>query len=226
MEGASPGRGTMRNRARILPAVQLEAGDLAREILAAAAARADALVADAERESERIRAAARTAGRQDGLAEAQRVLVEVHRARMRLLGDAELGRTAAELALEMVARVLAESWAAGPGGWARTCAAAAEPLRRSRALRLHVSPASGEAVRAALAAEVAGATIEVIEDGAIDEEGCVAVSECGRVDARLTTILAAFREALLPGETSESGAGPAAAPEIRPGPDPSSEGGR
>jgi len=196
MEGPLRACGTSRTRAQILPAVQLEARDLAREILSAASGRADALLADAERQSEEIRAAARAAGRQDGLAEAQRVLVEVQRARARLLEDVELNRTAADLALEMVSRVLGASWAADPVTWARACAAAAEPLRRSRALRLHVAPASGEAVRLALASEIGAGALAVIEDGTMGEEGCIAVSECGRVDARLSTILTAFREAI------------------------------
>jgi type III secretion protein L len=192
-----PARSTARSRARVLSAPLLAARDRAQELLSAAEARAAALVAGAEQQAESIRAAARAAGREEGLADAQRVLVEVHRARTRLLDGAALRATASELALGMLAQVLGESWTADPGTWARACVRAAEPLRRARALTLWVAPSSAAAARAALSAELASGAVTLVEDATVAEPGCIAVSECGRLDARLSTVLAAFRATLL-----------------------------
>jgi flagellar biosynthesis/type III secretory pathway protein FliH len=49
------------------------------------------------------------------------------------------------------------------------------------------------AVRQALLAEIASGAVELVEDSTLDEAGCVAVSSCGRVDGRLSTMLASFR---------------------------------
>jgi flagellar biosynthesis/type III secretory pathway protein FliH len=56
-----------------------------------------------------------------------------------------------------------------------------------------VAPASAAAVRDALPAEVSSGRVEVLEDASLDEAGCVAVSSWGRVDGRLSTMLASFR---------------------------------
>lgn len=182
-----------RPRARILPAPILEARDEARELLTAAEARAAELVAEAKHQAEAIRGVARDAGRDEGLAYAQRLLLEIHQARLRELEGDGLRRTAIELALAMTRRVLGESWSADPGTWTCALLEAAEPLRRARAISLRVAPASAPAVRAALSAELTSGAIALVEDGAVDEAGCIAVSECGRVDGRLSTMLAAFR---------------------------------
>jgi flagellar biosynthesis/type III secretory pathway protein FliH len=182
-----------RSRARILPAATLAARDEARELVSAAESRAADLVAEAGQAAEEIRSAARDAGRDEGLAYAQRLLVEIQQARLRSLEAGELRRTAAELALEMTRRVLGESWSTEPGTWARAVLEAAAPLRRARAISLRVSPSSAPAVRAQLSPELASGTVELIEDPAIDQPGCIAVSDCGRVDGLLATMLAAFR---------------------------------
>lgn len=182
-----------RPRARILPAPVLEARDEARELLTAAEARAAEVLAEAEHHAEAIRGEARDAGRDEGLAYAQRLLLEIRQARLRELEGDGLRHTAIELALAMTRRVLGESWSADPGTWTRALLEAAEPLRRARAISLRVAPLSAPAVRAALSAELASGAVEVVEDGAVDEAGCIAVSGCGRVDGRLSTMLAAFR---------------------------------
>ena len=60
-------------------------------------------------------------------------------------------------------------------------------------LSLRVPPASVASVRLALAAQLASGAVEIVEDSTLDEAGCVAVSSCGRVDGRLSTMLASFR---------------------------------
>jgi flagellar biosynthesis/type III secretory pathway protein FliH len=184
---------SIRPRARILPAPLLDARDEARRILGAAEARAAELVEEAEHAAESIRSAARDAGRDEGLAYAQRLLVEIQQTRLRTLEGEALRRSVSELALAVTRRVLGDAWEADPSIWARAVLGAAEPLRRAAALSLHVAPASAAAVRDALPAEVSSGRVEVLEDASLDEAGCVAVSSWGRVDGRLSTMLASFR---------------------------------
>jgi flagellar biosynthesis/type III secretory pathway protein FliH len=182
-----------RPRARIVPAPLLDARDEARRLLGAAEARAAELVQEAEHAAESIRSAARDAGRDEGLAYAQRLMVEIQQARIRTLEGESLRRNMSELALAVTRRVLGDAWEADPSVWARAVLAAAEPLRRAAALSLRMSPASAAAVREALPVEVASGRVEVVEDATVDEAGCIAVSSWGRVDGRLSTMLASFR---------------------------------
>jgi len=182
-----------RPRARIVQAPVLDAHDDAGRLLAAAEARAADLVEEAEHAAEAIRSAARDAGRDEGLAYAQRLLVEIQQARLRTLEGEALRRSVSELALAVTRRVLGEAWEVDPSVWARAVLAAAEPLRRAVALSLRVAPASVAAVRQGLAAQIASGAVEVVEDSTVDEAGCIAVSSCGRVDGRLSTMLASFR---------------------------------
>ena len=182
-----------RPRARILPAPVLDARDEARRLLDAAEARAAELVADAEDSAEAVRSAARDAGRDEGLAYAQRLLVEIQQARLRTLDGEALRRSVSELALAVTRRVLGEAWEADPSAWALAVLEAAEPLRRAAALTLRVAPASAAAVRGSLAAQLAPGAVEIVEDSTVDEAGCIALSSCGRVDGRLSTMLASFR---------------------------------
>ncbi|HEY3585963.1 MAG TPA: hypothetical protein VGK85_02370, partial [Myxococcaceae bacterium] len=72
-----------RPRARILPAPVVDARDEAGRLLEAAQARAAEVVEEAEHAAEAIRSAARDAGRDEGLAYAQRLLVEIQQTRLR-----------------------------------------------------------------------------------------------------------------------------------------------
>jgi flagellar biosynthesis/type III secretory pathway protein FliH len=182
-----------RPRARILPAPVLEARDEAGRLLEAARARAAEVVEEAEHGAEAIRSAAHDAGRDEGLAYAQRLLVEIQQTRLRTLEGDALRRNVSELALAMTRRVLGDAWEANPSAWVRAVLAVAEPLRRAATLSLRVAPVSAAAVRLALSEGIACGTVEIIEDSTLDEAGCVAVSPCGRVDGRLSTMLASFR---------------------------------
>ena len=184
---------SMRPSARIVPAPVLDARDEARRLVSAAEQHAADLVQEAEHSAESVRSAARDAGRDEGLAYAQRLLVEIQQARLRTLEGEALRRTVSELALAVTRRVLGDAWEADPAIWARAVVAAAEPLRRAAALSLRVAPACARVVRDALAREIAAGTVDVVEDPAVDEAGCIAVSSCGRVDGRLSTMLASFR---------------------------------
>jgi flagellar assembly protein FliH len=180
-------------RARILPAPVLSARDDARQLLAAAEAHAAQLIAEAQQVAESIRSEARETGRDEGLAYAQRLLVEIQQARLRTLEGEALRRNVGELALTVARRVLGDSWDVEPATWARAVLSAAEPLRREAALTLRVAPASAAAVRHGLAAEIASGAVQVLQDPTVDEAGCIAVSSCGRVDGKLSTMLDSFR---------------------------------
>jgi len=182
-----------RPRARIVPAPILDAREEARRLLDAAQTRAAELIEEAEHGAEGIRSAARDAGRDEGLAYAQRLLVEIQQTRLRTLEGEALRRAVSELALAVTRRVLGEAWEADPSAWALAVLSAAEPLRRAAALSLRVAPSGAPAVRRELAAQVAAGVVEIVEDSTIDEAGCIAISTCGRVDGRLTTMLASFR---------------------------------
>lgn len=186
--------------ARILPAPVVDARDEAGRLLEAAQARAAEVVKEAEHAAEAIRSAARDAGRDEGLAYAQRLLLEIQQTRLRTLEGDALRKNVSELALAVTRRVLGDAWEADPSGWARAVLAVAEPLRRASTLSLRVAPVSAAAVRRALTAQIASGTVEIVEDSTLDEAGCIAVSSCGRVDGRLSTMLASFRGPLGLGE--------------------------
>lgn len=181
-----------RPRARLLTAALLKARDDAQELLSAARAQAAEVLAEAEEEAGSIRSAACEAGRDEGLAYAQRLLVEIQQARLRTLEGDALRRTVSELALAMTRRVLGDAWEAEPGRWARTVLEVAAPLRRSAAISLRVEPASVAAVRELLSEEISAGTVEVVADATVGEAGCIAVSSDGRVDGRLSTMLRSF----------------------------------
>ena len=105
---------SMRPPARIVPAPVLDARDEARRLVSAAEQHAAELVDDAQHTAESIRSAARDAGRDEGLAYAQRLLVEIQHTRLRTLEGEALRRSVSELALAVTRRVLGEAWEAVP----------------------------------------------------------------------------------------------------------------
>ena len=84
---------SMRPSARIVPAPVLDPRDEARRLVSAAEQHAADLVQEAEHSAESVRSAARDAGRDEGLAYAQRLLVEIQQARLRTLDGEALRRT-------------------------------------------------------------------------------------------------------------------------------------
>jgi type III secretion protein L len=188
-------------RARVVRAEALDARRERESLLAAAREQADALLREAEAQRDGVREEARAAGRAEGLAAAQEAIVEIQLQRTRLL-DAEVTTAAiVEVAMAVARRILGESWSICPERWASACAEALGPLRRTRGLTLRVAPGAAVALRPALEAllDAAGAVLDVRleEDASIEEPGCIAHSEAGRVDGRLSTQLAALRRVLL-----------------------------
>ena len=104
------------------------------------------------------------------------------------------------LGLAVAERILGDRRVTDPEAWGQACAAALEVLRPAHGVRLRVAPGNGPGVRAVLAALPVTAALEltVDEDPTLDEPGCIAESECGRVDGLLSTQLAAIGRAVLP----------------------------
>lgn len=196
-EGSCDGR---RPRARLVAAPVVEARVLAAELRVQAEARAREVIEDAELHRAAVHDDARSAGRFEGLVEAQELLVDLQRRRAALLGGPEVRRFAIALGLAVAERILGDPRVTDAGAWGRACAAAIEVLRPAQGVRLRVAPGNGAGVRAALAAlpGVAALELTVQEDPTVDEPGCVAESECGRVDGLLSTQLAAIGRAVLP----------------------------
>jgi flagellar biosynthesis/type III secretory pathway protein FliH len=192
--------GEHRPRARLVAVPVVEAHAAAREMRVRAETEARALVEDAELHREAVRDDARSAGRFEGLVEAQELLVDLQRRRAALLEGPSVRRFAIVLGMAVAERILGDRGLTDPEAWGRACAAALEALRPARTLRLRVAPGQGPGVRAALAALPAVTALEVTveEDATIGEPGCIAESECGRVDGLLSTQLAAIARMLLP----------------------------
>lgn len=189
-----------RPRARVVAVEVVDAQQRARALLARAETEARAILEDAELHREAVRDDARSAGRFEGLVEAQELLVDLQHRRAELLGGPEVRRFAITLGLAVARRILGDPGVTEPEAWGRACGAALEALRPTRTLRLRVAAGQGNVMRAALAEMpgVAALEVRVEEDPAIAEPGCIAESECGRVDGLLSTQLAAIRRALIP----------------------------
>lgn len=200
MERTEVAWGEHRPRARLVAVPVVEAHAVARGILARAEAAASAVVEDAELHREAVRDDARSAGRLEGLVEAQELLVDLQRRRAELLNGPAVRRFAIVLGLAVAERILGDRRLTDPEAWGQACAAALEALRPARTLRLRVGPGQGPGVRAALAALPGVGVLEVTveEDATLGEPGCIAESECGRVDGLLSTQLAAIGRVLLP----------------------------
>ena len=173
----------VRPRARLVAAPVVEAQALAREILARAEAEARSVIEDAELQREVVREEARSTGRFEGLVEAQELLVVLQRRRSELLESAEVRRFAIALGLAIAERI--------PSAWGADAEAWGGASLRLRGTPGTQPPAQGRARSrpecAVLAAMPATAKLDlhVEEDPTVHEPGCIAESECGRVDGSL-----------------------------------------
>ena len=182
----------IKGHGRVIPAVVMDARAQAAAILDDARARAVAERAEARRqglEEGRAEGAAALAGLlAAGRAEVDAMLARVEPAALAIaarMAEKIVGR-AVELDPTLMAAIAAEALAA-----CRT---------RDGLVRLRVHPEDLAAVTSSLAAlaEPLGgdAALELVADDSVDRHGCVVDPSVGRVDARLSTQLAALSRAL------------------------------
>lgn len=167
-----------------------------------ASARANALLAAAREEAERIRAEAREQGREAGRSELASELLRVtaahEHAHDRAL--AALEPQAIAIALQAAKQLLAGEVTARPEQVRAIVAPLLARLRRARSLVLHVHPDDRAALEPWLEAlRIEGrlpSQLSVETDAALTRGGCVLRSEIGTLDARVETQLAALARAL------------------------------
>src|SRR5262245_29108930 len=116
---ADPGWPGVGRRAHVVAAPVVEAQAAAVQIVETARSRAAELLEEAEAQREGLFKAQREAALLEGLAEAQRVLVEVQRRATELLDSARTRAMVIELAVAIARRVLGAAWSAAPEQWAR-----------------------------------------------------------------------------------------------------------
>jgi flagellar biosynthesis/type III secretory pathway protein FliH len=193
----------IKSHGRVVPGVVLDARAQAAALVSEARREADQLRAALTDERERVLREARGEGYEEGRAraalEAARVL-----AAARAEARAAVGRARAEaldVAAAMAERIVGRAVALDPGVMAEIAGQALEACQTRRGgVVLRVPPAHLEDVerhRAALAARLGdAATLDIVGDEAIEPPGCVVDTAVGRVDARLPALLAALTAGL------------------------------
>jgi flagellar assembly protein FliH len=194
---------------RVLKKGSLSSAPTAEALIAAARERAGEIRAAAEAEGERLRReaseqlrlarlAAVEAGHAEGMARAAVALVRV--AELRDAKVAELDTAVVELALDIARRLVGRELGASPGdviGVARRALRAAAGLGD---VVLRAAPPDLPAVReesGVLARLVERGSLTVVEDATLAAGEVIVESAGGRVDARISAQLDAFRRALL-----------------------------
>ena len=163
-----------------------------------ARARANALLAAARQDAERMREAAREQGRQAGRAELAGELLRTTQAHEQAV--AALEPQAIAIALQAAKQLLGAEVSARPEQIRAIVAPLLARLRRARTLVLRVHPDDRPALeswlQAAQARGAAPAELSLESDAALTRGGCVLRSEIGTLDARVETQLAALARAL------------------------------
>jgi flagellar biosynthesis/type III secretory pathway protein FliH len=198
----------LKNPGRVVPAEISAARAEAAAILAAARARAEALI----QEAEVARAQAHRQGYEDGRAAAASELTETvaaaalerQQARARL--EPALLPMAARLATRMAQRIVGRAVELAPVVLEEIAGRALAASRaRGGTIRLYLHPEDRAAidsdpVRARLLARLAeGAALELLSDERVGRHGCVVETATVRIDARLEPQLAALQRALTAG---------------------------
>jgi flagellar biosynthesis/type III secretory pathway protein FliH len=195
----------VKNAGRVVPAPVVAAMEQAAAILAAAAARADALV----REGEALRAEARRQGYAEGRDAAASELSEtlaaaaLAAARVRVHAEPAALRLAGRLAAKMAERIIGRAVETSPETLTELAAQALAASRaRAGLIKLHVHPEDRAALerdgaRRALLARFDGVVeLEILDDATIGRGGCVVETATTRLDARLESQLAALERAV------------------------------
>lgn len=181
--------------------LEVGAQERGREIVAAARAEAEALLARAAVEAAELRAVAAAEGEAEGRAQAAALLAraaEVREARL-----SELDGTVVDVAIEIARRLVGRELAVAPGAVADVARRALRAASGAGDVVLRVAPADLAAIRGeadALRALVERGELTLAEDPTLTRGEVVVEGSGGRVDARIEAQLEAFRRALRAGE--------------------------
>ena len=190
---------------RIVPAPVVGAMEQAAAILAAAHARAGALV----REGEALRAEERRRGYAEGRAAAASELTEtlaaaaLEAARARAQAEPAALRLAGRLAAKMAEKIVGRAVETSPETVTDIAAQALAATRaRAGLIKLRVHPEDRAALehdgarRALLARFDGGVELEILDDATVGRGGCIVETTTTRLDARLESQLAALERAV------------------------------
>lgn len=173
-----------------IPHEVMDARGRARAIIEAAEAKAQTLVADAEREVEAIRERAAEHGEQSGRAEAALLLKRAADAHdeIQRTSEAQLIRLAVGAAESLVRAQLAVA----PETIRELVRGALEPARRAKRVVLKLAPEGAAVLRGDEAFE----GIRIIDDETLQPGDCIVDTELGVMDGTLRVRVAALQEAL------------------------------
>lgn len=178
-----------------------DAHQRAKEILEQAERQATQIRQKAEDQREEVLAAAREAGRQEGLAQATEVILRARQERARIVEAAE--PEIIRLALAVAERIVGTAVQLDEDLVLKISAQAIESVRHQRELVLRVNPEDAVLLRNGRKKlmDMLGRTkdIAVREDPEVERGGCVVETENGSVDAQLRTQIQMIEQALLGG---------------------------
>lgn len=194
----SAGEQPWRAGSRRIPAVVYDAREVARETRAEGQRQAADLLANARAQAEALRAAAVSAGREEGLAQATEVAARAAFLVDRLLAQAEPELVA--LALAVAGRVLSRIVERDGGAVVELAARALEAARQRSEVAIRAHPDDLGALRTAepqlLGSLLRARRLAFIEDASVERGGVVVETEAGSYDARLAPQLEALGRAL------------------------------
>ena len=186
-------------RGAVVESEVYDAHQKAKEIIEAAERQAAQLLEKATRERDAVVAAAKEAGRQEGLAQATEVLLRAKKEAAGIVAGAE--KQLVELSLLVAEKIIGSSLQADPESVLAICAQAIESVRQQKELVLRVNPEDAIILRNGRKKlmDMLGRTkdIAVREDPEVARGGCIIETENGSVDAQLKTQLQMLEEALL-----------------------------
>lgn len=184
--------------ARLVPREAVDAVGRARALLAEAERERDRVLASAREEAEALRTQAYREGREQARAESSAWMTAAT-ARWSAALEAEQS-SVVTLACDVVLAVLGRESSLGVEVVRDVTKQALSRVRRARRVVLKVSPHEIDGVRAAMQAWLpAGMTPDVLDvesDPSVRAGGVIVETELGRLDARLDVQLAAIRRAL------------------------------
>ncbi len=160
-----------------------------------------ALLAEAKREAEELREAARQKGLEEGLAQWNAAVQEAIEARQRYLDECE--REVIRLAVSIAGKILGQRLETDPETVVLIVREALRGIREERNLTIKVNAGELAAVSARVRELEEGVPgdcrVRVVAGNAVEPGGCIVETELGTIDARIETQLRCLEHVLLHG---------------------------